>query len=468
MTDLYQLTMAYGYWKSGLHNRQANFNLFYRKAPFENGFAVCAGLELAVDFLRQYQFSPADIQYLGGLKGSTGAPLFDEAFLNYLQRMELELTLHAMPEGTVAFPNQPLARVEGPLLQCQLVETSLLTLINFSTLLATKAGRIVDAVQGDRVLEFGMRRSQGLDGAMTAARAAYIGGVHATSNVMAGRIYGIPVKGTHAHSWVMAFEDELLAFQKYAEALPGNCIFLVDTYDTVDGVQHAIRIGKGLREQGYEMNGIRLDSGDLAALSITARRMLDEAGFPDTAIVASNDLDEYRIAELKKEGAKITVWGVGTRLATAYDDPALGGVYKLSAIQNEQGEWEDRIKRSEEAIKASNPGRLQVWRSHKGGDALYDIRQGLTTGRMWNERTQQLEDIDKDQGADLLVPVLEKGRQVYHFPKLPEVRAYAGEQWQAFAQRPRYPYGLSEGLHEAKASLVGCKRETRPSSPPRA
>jgi nicotinate phosphoribosyltransferase len=252
----------------------------------------------------------------------------------------------------------------------------------------------------------------------------------------------------------MAFEDELLAFQKYAEALPGNCIFMVDTYDTEAGVQNAIRIGKGLREQGYGLNGIRLDSGDLAALSKIARRMLDEAGFTKTAIVASNDLDEYRIAQLKKEGAKITVWGVGTRLATAHDDPALGGVYKLSAIQNEQGAWDNRIKRSEEAIKASNPGRLQVWRSQGGGDVLYDIQQGLQTGQMWNENTRQSEAIDKEDGIDLLVPVLDRGQLVYDFPELPAVRSYALSQWQQFAQQQQYPYGLSQSLQETKAALM--------------
>lgn len=458
MTDLYQLTMAYGYWKSGLYGRRANFHLFYRKPPFQNSFAISAGLELAVDFLKQYRFSTADIQYLGGLKGSAGRALFNEAFLNYLQRMELELSIHAMPEGTAAFPNQPILRVEGPLLQCQLVETGLLTLINFSTLLATKAARITAAAAGDSVLEFGMRRSQGLDGAMTAARSAYIGGVHATSNVMAGRLYGIPVKGTHAHSWVMAYEDELLAFQKYAEALPGNCIFLVDTYDTEAGVQNAIQVGVVLREQGHELNGIRLDSGDLASLSQTARRMLDEAGFAQTAIVASNDLDEYRIAELKRKGAKITIWGVGTRLATAHDDPALGGVYKLSAIQNEQGEWESRIKRSEDAIKTSNPGLLQVRRLKKEGvcqgDVLYDIRDGLRGGQVWNERAHRFESMAAGQGSDLLVPVLEKGQLVYDFPKLPEARAHAQSQWAQFAQQPHYLYGLSQPLHEAKTALM--------------
>ncbi|MBV6654121.1 MAG: nicotinate phosphoribosyltransferase [Mameliella sp.] len=459
MTDLYQLTMAYGFWKSGMYNRRANFHLFYRKPPFNNGFVISAGLELAVDFLQQFTFSAADIQYLGSLKGADGHALFNEAFLNYLQRMELELTVHAMPEGTAAFPNQPILRVEGPIIQCQLVETGLLTLINFSTLLATKAARIKEAAQGDPVLEFGMRRSQGLDGAMTAARATYIGGVDATSNVMAGRIYGIPVKGTHAHSWVMAYEDELTAFQQYAEALPSNCIFLVDTYDTASGVENAIRVGHWLRKQGHNMNGIRLDSGDLSQLSKQARQMLDDAGFYQTAIVASNDLDEYRIAQLKSEGAEITVWGVGTRLATAYDEPALGGVYKLSAIQNEHGEWEDRIKRSEDAIKTSNPGLLQVWRAGTGqafeGDLLYDIRYGVGDRLMWPGRDQEPISFNTELGNPLLKPVLEDGGLVYDFPSLASVRRYAMEQWAQFSGKAAYPFGLSSALHEVKSQLLG-------------
>ncbi len=466
MTDLYQLTMAYGYWKSARYDQHAAFNLFYRKPPFGGDFALAAGLELAVDFLQHYQFSVGDIQYLGGLNGPAGGPLFDESFLNYLQRMELRLDVHAMPEGTVAFPNQPLLRVEGPLLQCQLVETGLLTLINFSTLLATKAARIVEAAQGGSVLEFGMRRSQGLDGAMTAARATYIGGCHATSNVMAGRLYGIPVKGTHAHSWVMCFEDELMAFQRYAEALPDNCIFLVDTYDTLDGVRNAIQVGQWLRSNGHEMTGIRLDSGDLAELSKTARQMLDEAGFPQAAIVASNDLDEYRIEGLKKKGATISVWGVGTRLATAHGDPALGGVYKLAALQNEEGVWESRIKRSEEAIKTTNPGLLQVWRSHHAdgpaGDILYDVRQGLNTQEFHPEGREETQLLAAAEGADLLQPVLKEGKLVYDFPDLPEVRAYAGRQWQQFRSidAASYPRGLSEALYAEKKSLMEAVSES--------
>ena len=240
--------------------------------------------------------------------------------------------MHGIPEGTIVFPHEPLLRVHGPLLQAQLLETALLNIVNFQTLVATKAARVVLAARGEPVLEFGLRRAQGIDGALAASRAAYLGGCAATSNVLAGRLYGIPVRGTHAHSWVMCFDDELEAFRAYARAMPNNCVFLVDTYDTLDGVRHAIEVGQELRRQGHEMIGIRLDSGDLAWLSIEARRMLDEAGFPKATIVASNELDEQIIASLKDQGATIGVWGVGTRLVTAYDQPALGGVYKLAAI----------------------------------------------------------------------------------------------------------------------------------------
>lgn len=458
MTDLYQLTMAYGYWKTGLYRRRAVFNLFYRRPPFGGSFVMAAGLELAVDFLQGFRFSAADVQYLGGLSSASGRPLFDEAFLNYLQRMKLDLSIKAMPEGSIAFPHQPLLRVEGPLVQCQLVETGLLALVNFSSLIATKSARIVTAAQGDSVLEFGMRRSQGLDGAMTAVRSAYIGGCHATSNVMAGRIYGIPVKGTHAHSWVMCFEDELAAFEAYAQAMPDNCIFLVDTYDTIEGVRHAITVGQRLRERGHEMNGIRLDSGDLGALSKAARELLDEAGFPDAAIVASNDLDEYRIRKLKEAGAAISVWGVGTRLATAYGDPALGGVYKLSAITNEAGEWEDRMKQSEEIEKASNPGLLQVWRSEQSGqpagDLLFDERDGLEAGQLWDAQTAVYTHLPSGDGQTLLQPILERGEVVYDFPPLTSVRAYGQKEWQRFSAlgEAAYLHGPSRSLHERKRS----------------
>ncbi len=282
-------------------------------------------------------------------------------FLDYLRDLKFACDVDAVPEGTPVFPYEPLVRVKGPILQAQIIETLLLTIINFQTLIATKAARVNIAARGEDVLEFGARRAQGVDGALTASRAAYIGGCAATSNVMAGKVWNIPVKGTHAHSWVMLFEDELEAFQTYARTMPNNCVFLVDTYDTLAGVRHAVEVGKWLRENGHKLLGVRLDSGDLATLSIGARQILDEAGFEDAAIVASNDLDEYLIRSLKEQGAKISVWGVGTRLATAYDQPALGGVYKLSAVL-ENGKWQPRLKLSEQTVKISNPGILQVRR----------------------------------------------------------------------------------------------------------
>lgn len=465
MTDLYQLTMAYGYWKNGWAERRAAFHLFFRRAPFGQDYAVVAGLELAADFLQGFRFSAEDVQYLGGLTGSNGQPLFNEAFLNYLQRMTFRCDVHAMPEGSIAFPHQPLLRVEGPLLQCQLIETVLLTLVNYSTLIATKSARIVRAAQGDSVLEFGMRRAQGLDGAITAARAAYIGGCHATSNVKAGQLYRIPVKGTHAHSWVMCFGDELEAFRRYADALPNNCIFLVDTYDSLTGVEHAIRVGRQLREAGHEMVGIRLDSGDLAGLSRQARQLLDDAGFPDAAIVASNELDEYSIQSLKDRGAAIGVWGVGTNLVAAADQPALGGVYKLSAVQNEQGEWEDRLKLSEEAIKTSNPGRQQVWRRYDGerpvGDAIQDVRDEAPGQQVWDYRTQAYCDLPDGQWSNLMQTVFRGGELVYEFPDLQAVRSHSLGEQQRFAHidSSRYPNGLTPPLYERKMHLVATVEE---------
>jgi nicotinate phosphoribosyltransferase len=461
MTDLYQLTMAYGYWKNGWSERRAAFHLFFRKPPFDGDYALVAGLQLAADFLQQFRFSAEDVQYLGGLTGSNNQPLFDEAFLNYLQRMEFSCDIEALPEGSIAFPHQPLMRVEGPVLQCQLIETVLLTLINYSTLIATKSSRIVKAADGDSVLEFGMRRAQGLDGSITAARSAYIGGCHATSNVKAGQLYGIPVKGTHAHSWVMCFGDELESFRRYAKALPNNCIFLVDTYDSVEGVKNAIQAGRELRREGYEMVGIRLDSGELADLSLTARRMLDEAGFENAAIVASNELDEYRISKLKQRGAVIGVWGVGTHMVTAGQQPALGGVYKLSAIQNASGAWENRIKLSEESIKVSNPGLQQLWRYFSHGqpsaDAIQDIRDGEPAGKVWDYGKQDLVELPEEGSwQPLLQPIFEKGKLVCDFPELTAVRNYSLEQQALFqgVDTQAYPNGLSEALYQRKMDLI--------------
>ncbi len=361
LNDLYQLTMAYGYWKHGLHGTRAAFHLSFRALPFHGGFAIACGLGTAREWLQEFGFTEGDCQYLSTLEGADGNPLFEPGFLQYLRELRLELDIDAIEEGEVVFAHEPLLRVEGPILHCQLVETALLSILNFQTLIATKAARVCLAARGEAVLEFGARRAQGLDGALSASRAAYIGGVGATSNVLAGKVWGIPVRGTHAHSWVMLFPDELSAFEAYAQALPNNCTFLVDTYDTLEGVRHAIEVGRELRRAGHELSGIRLDSGDLAYLSMEARRLLDEAGFEQANVVASNDLDEGTIESLKGQGARVNVWGVGTNLVTGGSQSALGGVFKLSAIERD-GAWQPRLKLSEQTAKVSLPGRLQVRR----------------------------------------------------------------------------------------------------------
>ena len=465
LTDLYQLTMAAGYYQQRLHERRAIFHLFYRTAPFGENAALAAGLPLAIELINGLRFSADDVQYLGRLTAANGAPLFKEPFLNYLQRLRFTGQVDAIPEGEIALPHEPLLRIEAPLIQAQLLETALLTVMNFSTLIATKAARIKAAAGDDPVIEFGLRRAQGIDGGLTASRAAYVGGCDGTSNVWAGRYYDIPVRGTHAHSWVMVFPDELTAFTAYAEALPNNCIFLVDTYDTLEGTKHAIEVGKALRSRGHALRGIRLDSGDLATLSIAARRMLDEAGFPDAQIVASDSLDEYAITQLKAAGARINVWGIGTRLATAYDQPALGGVYKLAAIQNERGEWETRVKRSETLIKVSHPGRLAVRR-------YCDAAGQLTASQLYNtlsgEPTAAVLDATGAKHAltgnyrELLQPVFRDGQSVYSIPDLASTRGLALEHWQQWkAKSPTFVHGLAPELLTEKQTLLNRTAEHR-------
>jgi nicotinate phosphoribosyltransferase len=474
LTDLYLLTMAYGYWKTGKADCEAAFHLFYRKNPFKGGFAVAAGLEAAAEFIEKLRFQPDDLAYLATLRGNDGQPLFERAFLDDLGNMQWSCDVDAVPEGTLVFPYEPLVRVCGPLVQAQLLEAALLNVINFQTLVATKAARVVMAAKGEPVLEFGLRRAQGIDGALSASRAAYLGGCAATSNVLAGRLFGIPVKGTHAHSWVMCFDDEMAAFRAYAEAMPNNCVFLVDTYNTIQGVHHAAAVAKELRKAGHEMIGIRLDSGDLAYLSIEARRILDEAGFPNATIVASNDLDEHIITSLKDQGAKVNVWGVGTRLATAFDEPALGGVYKLSAIRRCGSAWEYKVKLSEQAIKISNPGVLQVRRySHDGqaiGDMIFDEDHpspdgavmvdplDMTHRKIFPEKTDHS---DKTNCENLLTPIFRGGKRVYEFPTLEASRTRLTKQLASFHDGIKrfvnphiYPVGLELGLHERKTKLI--------------
>lgn len=480
LTDLYQLTMAYGYWQQGMSNQDAVFNLFFRRNPFKGGYAVACGLNHVIDLLETLHFSDEDITYLGSLTGNDEKALFSSEFLEFLSEMRFECDVAAVPEGTLVFPHEPLLRIRGPLFQVQLIETPLLNLVNFQTLIATKASRICHAAKGEPVLEFGLRRAQGADGALAASRAAYVGGCSATSNVLAGRLFDIPVKGTHAHSWVMSFDSEEDAFIAYAEAMPNNCVFLVDTYDTVEGVRKAVRVGHMLRARGHEMLGVRLDSGDLADLSIKARQILDEGGFPDAAVVASNDLDEHVIESLKHQGATIAVWGVGTRLATAYDQPALGGVYKLSAIRNQGEPWQYKIKLSEQPIKISIPGIQQVRRFYNSEgiveDVIYDQEVGLETPCVsvdTGDITRQRVVASDLESRDLLVPVFDGGKLVYERPDIHAVRAHCqaeldnlGAGVRRFLNPHYYPVGVERRLHQIKLGLIeAARRGSREDAP---
>ncbi|MGI4833803.1 MAG: nicotinate phosphoribosyltransferase [Janthinobacterium lividum] len=481
LTDLYQLTMAYGYWKNNLHEREAVFHLYFRKAPFEGGYAVAAGLALAVDYLQTLRFSDGDIAYLASLTGSRGTRLFPDDFLAYLAEFKFTCDVDALPEGTVVFGNEPLARVQGPLLQAQLVETALLTIFNFQTLIATKAARIRDAAgPDDAVLEFGLRRAQGPDGGLGASRAAYLGGGDATSNVLAARRYNLPVRGTHAHSWVMAFGSEREAFAAYADAFPDDSVFLVDTYDTLDGVRHAIAVALEMRQAGHELGGIRLDSGDLAYLSKEARQLLDAAGLAKVRIVASNDLEESLIVSLKQQGARIDTWGVGTQLVTAYNQPALGGVYKLAALRTADGlGWDFTIKMSEQQAKTSIPGILQVRRylAEAGGQPRADMIYNVAAPDALPEAPTIFDPADATRrrpvraGAsyrDLLQPVLRAGQLVQPLPTLAESRALARQEVNSldpsirrFLNPHTYPVGLEQGLHEFRTQLMLSKRPGR-------
>ncbi len=475
-TDLYQLTMAYGYWKSGTHKKEAVFNLFFRQNPFKGGYGVACGLSYLMGYLKEFRFAEDDLAFLAGLRGNDDQPLFEAGFLDYLRDLQFTCDVDAVLEGTVIFPHEPLVRLRGPIIQCQILETPLLNIINFQTLVATKAARVCQATRGEAVLEFGLRRAQGLDGAMAASWAAHVGGCAATSNVLAGKLFGIPVKGTHAHSWIMSFESELEAFETYAEAMPNNCVFLVDTYDTLAGVRNAVQAGQRLRERGYQLAGIRLDSGDLAYLSIEARKLLDAGGFPDAAIVASNDLDEHIIDSLKEQGARVNIWGVGTKLVTAYDQPALGGVYKLAAVRDAGGPWHRKIKLSEQAIKISTPGIQQVRRYEHDGlflaDMIYDVELGITpepTIVDHNDTTRRKKITTDTRHTDLLVPVFRAGQSAYEPPPLPQIRAHALAQQRQlhptikrFVNPHEYPVGLEEGLHDLKTELILQARGFKP------
>ncbi len=470
LTDYYQLTMAYAYWKSEKSEDKAIFNLFFRKHPFQGGYTIAAGLDYVIDFCRNFYFEEKDLEFLREMKNQDGSQKFEEPFLRYLSEMKFTCDLEAVEEGTVVFPHTPIIKVSGPLLQCQLLETPLLNIINFQTLIATKAARVVYAAKGDSVMEFGLRRAQGIDGAVAASRASFIGGCSATSNVMAGKLFGIPVSGTHAHSWIMSFDSEPEAFLAYAEAFPDSCVFLVDTYDTLNGINNAIHVGKVLREKGHEMMGIRIDSGDLAYYSIRAREMLDEAGFPDAKIVASNDLDENIITSLKLQDAEIDIWGVGTKLVTAYDQPALGAVYKLAAVKNREGNWEPKIKISQQSIKINIPGNQNIVRFTKNNKVIADMIY-LEGENLERDEFKVIDPIDPTKrkkistaGLEkeiLLKLIFKKGEKVYERPTIHRIRENTQVNLEKFDKSHKrlvnphvYPVGLEEKLYKLRNNLV--------------
>ena len=438
LTDLYELTMMQGYFKEKDANETVIFDMFYRTNPHGNGFAICAGLEQAIEYIKGLHFDESDIEYLRSLH------LFDEDFLEYLSTFRFTGDIYAIPEGTVVFPRESLIKVIAPIMQAQLVETALLTIINHQSLIATKTERIVHAAKGDGVMEFGLRRAQGADAGTYGARAAMIAGCIGTSNVLCGKMFDVPVKGTHAHSWIMSFPDELTAFRTYAKLYPSACILLVDTYDTLkSGVPNAIKVFKEMREAGIPLTfyGIRLDSGDLAYLSKKAKKMLDAAGFPDAVISASNDLDEYLIDSLKVQGATINSWGVGTNLITAKDCPSFGGVYKLAAVRDKNtGEFIPKIKLSENAEKITNPGNKTIYRIYdkENGKIIADLI--CLVGEKFNTNNSLLlfdpqETWKKTLLApgtyamrELLVPVFLNGECVYESPKVMDIQKYCKQE----------------------------------------
>ncbi|MGI6216444.1 MAG: nicotinate phosphoribosyltransferase [Coriobacteriales bacterium] len=419
LTDLYELTMSEGYWKMGLKDARASFYMHFRNNPFEGGYTIACGLDHLAEIVDGFKFTDSDIDYLLSIKVASGEPLFDPEFVNYLRGYRLDVDIDAPLEGTVVFPYEPIVRVTGPIIDCQILEPALLNAVNFETLIATKSARVCNATKGS-VAEFGLRRAQGPNGGLRASRAAVIGGCTSTSNVLAGKVFNLPVSGTHAHSWVMSFDSELEAFREFARVMPHNCILLVDTYDIEEGLKNAIIVGKEMEERGEKLLGIRIDSGDLAWGSNLARKMLDEAGLDYVKVVATNDLDEFTIASLEQQNASIDSWGVGTKLAVAYDQPALGGVYKMSAIKKSpDSPWVPKIKISAQQVKRTLPGVLDVMRYHDSngkyvGDVVYDMSKG-EPGTLMVDPFDSIKkkDFKGYEGEKILVPLARGGRSVY-------------------------------------------------------
>ncbi|MFH1757415.1 MAG: nicotinate phosphoribosyltransferase [Pseudomonadota bacterium] len=466
LTDLYQLTMVGGYFLLGKTKEKANFDYFFRKIPEEGGFCVAAGLEQLIDYIQNINFAPEDIDYLKSLE------IFPTEVLDYFRELRFTGDLYAVPEGTLVFPQEPIVRVTAPLPEAQLIETALLNILNFQTLIATKAARICIAAGDDPVVEFGVRRAHGPDGGLSAARASFIGGARATSNLMAGRTFGIPVRGTLAHSWVESFSSELESFQAYGKIYPKNCLLLVDTYDTLrSGIPNALEVGKELRKRKQgDLAGIRLDSGDLTFLSREARKMLDEAGFERARILGSSDLDEWLIESIKKQGAEIDIWGVGTRLVTSYSCPALGGVYKLSAIF-EDGYMRPKLKVSDDPEKTTNPGIKKVVRFYDErkfmrGDVIVLQEETFPEEGPVKAFHPLLSHISKTYPShfkreEILIPIIKAGRLVYRSPSLPEIQGntlqnlkYLRPEHKRLQNPHIYHVSLGEKLFQQKQELL--------------
>ena len=469
LTDLYELTMMQGYFERG-DSETVVFDMFFRSNPNQNGYSIAAGLEQVIDYIKGLNFTYDDVSYLRSLK------IFSDDFLHYLSGFHFSGDIYAIPEGTVVFPKEPLIKVVAPIMEAQLIETAILNIINHQSLIATKAARVVHAAAGDGVMEFGLRRAQGPDAGLYGARAAMIGGCIATSNVLAGELFDVPVRGTHAHSWVMSFPDEYTAFKTYANLYPNACTLLVDTYDTIkSGVPNAIKVFTEMREAGIELRnyGIRLDSGDLAYLSKKARKMLDEAGFENAVISASNDLDEHLIHSLKVQGSKITSWGVGTHLITSKDCPSFGGVYKLAAIKQEDGRFESKIKLSENTEKITNPGNKTIYRIYDKetgkmradlicfADEVFDENEDLMLFDPNATWKKTLLEAGTYTMRELLKPVFIKGECFYESPSVMEIAAYCKEEkdtlWdetKRLANPHRVYVDLSQKLYDEKQRLL--------------
>ena len=469
LTDLYELTMMQGYFREKDANETVIFDAFYRTNPDGNAFSICAGLEQVIDYIKNLHFTEDDIAYLRSLS------IFDEDFLEYLSNFHFTGDIYAIPEGTVIFPREPIVKVIAPIMEAQLVETAILNIINHQSLIATKAARVCYAAKGDGIMEFGLRRAQGPDAGIYGARAAVIAGCVGTSNVLTGQLFGVPVKGTHAHSWIMSFPDEYTAFKTYADLYPDACILLVDTYDTLrSGVPNAIRVFKEMREKGIDLKGygIRLDSGDLAYLTKKARKMLDDAGFEDAIISASSDLDEYLIDSLKTQGAAITSWGVGTNLITSKDNPAFGGVYKLAAVMGDDGTFIPKIKLSENSEKITNPGNKTVYRVYDAdgmikadlialADETYDESQPLLLFDPVETWKKTLMEPGEYSMREIMVKVFDKGECVYDSPNVMDIQKYCKQEqatlWDESKRliNPQVVHvDLSQKLYDLKQELL--------------